>query len=236
MSVEYIGHNGVDGMCFGLSSTEKIAFLGATPVARQASTTDLKDLLVTMGLLVDSGATPLNLDGGALTSSTLAVTDITVSNDLTISDAGNVILAATTGTQIGTATTQKVAFLGATPVARQASTADLKDTMVAFGFIADSGATPLNLDAGNLTCSNVTATNIGCGNDLTITDAGNIILATTTGTQIGTATTQKLGFYGTTPAVQQTGAVAATDAATAVTAVNALRTALNNLGLTTTET
>jgi hypothetical protein len=46
----------------------------------------------------------------------------------------------------------------------------------------------------------------------------NIVTDTTTGTDIGTATTQKVGFYGVTPVVQQTGNVC---------------TALNALGLTT---
>lgn len=137
------------------------------------------------------------------------------------------------GACFGSSSTEKIAFLGATPVARQGSTTDLKDLLVTFGLLVDSGATPLNLDAGNLTCSNITATNITCSNDLTISDAGNVILAATTGTIIGTATTQKLGFYNTTPVVQQTGAATATDAATAITAVNTIRTALNNLGLTT---
>jgi hypothetical protein len=46
-------------------------------------------------------------------------------------------------------------------------------------------------------------------NDLTISDTRNIILATTTGTKIGTATTQKLAFYGSTPVSQLTTAVSA---------------------------
>lgn len=37
----------------------------------------------------------------------------------------------------------------------------------------------------------------------TLTDGANIALGTTTGTQIGTATTQKLAFFGATPVVQQ---------------------------------
>lgn len=51
---------------------------------------------------------------------------------------------------------------------------------------------------------------------LTMTDATNIVLDTTTGTKIGTATTQKLAFYNSTPIVQPTGDVV---------------TALQNLGL-----
>lgn len=56
---------------------------------------------------------------------------------------------------------------------------------------------------------------------LTMTDATNIVLDTTTGTKIGTATSQKLAFYNSTPIVKPTGDVA---------------TALSNLGLVATPT
>lgn len=66
----------------------------------------------------------------------------------------------------------------------------------------------------------------------TFTDAKNMAFGTTTGTKIGTATTQKIGFFNKTPVVQPSGTpAAATDLATAVTLVNALRTSLLNLGL-----
>ncbi len=55
------------------------------------------------------------------------------------------------------------------------------------------------------------------------------------GTQIGRSD-DKLGFFGATTVVQQTGAAAGTDAATTQTLANALRTACNNLGITTTVT
>lgn len=38
MAVEYIGKNAPDGMVFGLTSSEKIAFFGATPVVQVAMT------------------------------------------------------------------------------------------------------------------------------------------------------------------------------------------------------
>ena len=38
MAVEYIGGNGPDGMCLGLSATEKVGFFGATPVVQVAMT------------------------------------------------------------------------------------------------------------------------------------------------------------------------------------------------------
>lgn len=51
------------------------------------------------------------------------------------------------------------------------------------------------------------------------------------GCQIGGAATDKIGFFGATPVVQQTTVAAATDAATVITTANACRTALRNLGL-----
>lgn len=49
MSVEYIGHNGPDGCCIGLSATEKVAFYGTTPVVQQstaATATDAATVIV----------------------------------------------------------------------------------------------------------------------------------------------------------------------------------------------
>ena len=81
-----------------------------------------------------------------------------------------------------------------------------------------------------------------------ILEGRNIQTGRATGTEIGTATDQKIGFYGKTPVVQQTGiaeqkvdytagdldteaeVIAAFN--TTNTAINVLRTALNNLGIT----
>ena len=62
-------------------------------------------------------------------------------------------------------------------------------------------------------------------------DTQNISTDTTTGTKIGTATTQKIGFFNATPAVQPTAVANATDAATVITQLNALLTRLRTLGL-----
>jgi hypothetical protein len=53
----------------------------------------------------------------------------------------------------------------------------------------------------------------------------------TDGCQIGGAATDKVGFFGATPVVQQTTVAAATDATTVIVTANACRTALRNLGL-----
>ncbi len=70
-----------------------------------------------------------------------------------------------------------------------------------------------------------------CGS---FTDGVNLSLGTTTGTQIGTAANQKLGFFGTTPVVQQTlGAATAgsTWTSTEQGMLNRLYSAMRALGL-----
>ena len=51
------------------------------------------------------------------------------------------------------------------------------------------------------------------------------------GAQIGSSATEKVGFFGATPVVQQATVAGATDATTVITTANACRTALRNLGL-----
>lgn len=133
------------------------------------------------------------------------------------------------GTRLGTTSTDLIAFLGATPVARRASTTDLKDLLVTFGFLTDSGATPLNLDGGSVTASSLTVTNFAA--DFKLLDTVDIALATTTGTKIGTTTTQKLGFYNTTPVVQPTHAnqAAAANGTTTTATTTNLDTGLTNV-------
>ena len=64
-----------------------------------------------------------------------------------------------------------------------------------------------------------------------ISDGLNLSLGATSGTKIGTATTQKLGFYNATPVVQGASVADATDAATAITQLNALISRIEALGL-----
>lgn len=74
-----------------------------------------------------------------------------------------------------------------------------------------------------------------------ILNGQNIIVGQANGTKIATSATQKLGFFGKTPIIQ-VGAISApntqgatysqTDVQSIVTAVNAIRVALTNLGLT----
>lgn len=52
-----------------------------------------------------------------------------------------------------------------------------------------------------------------------------------TGLVIGASATEKVGFFGATPVVQQATVAAATDATTVITTANACRTALRNIGI-----
>lgn len=56
------------------SASSTIGFFGTTAAAKTNSTTDIKDSLVTYGLITDLGATPLNLDGGTLTAGVVSTT------------------------------------------------------------------------------------------------------------------------------------------------------------------
>lgn len=99
------------------------------------------------------------------------------------------------GYTIGTASTQKVGFFGATPVDQPGATEKLNEALSTLGLRATGAAAPL--DSGTIT----------------LAEAANIVVGTTTGTKIGTATSQKLGFYNATPVIQPAaagqGAVAA---------------------------
>ena len=66
---------------------------------------------------------------------------------------------------------------------------------------------------------------------LTLADAATLAVGTSTGSKIATATTQKLGFWNATPAVQPTAVADATDAASVITQLNALLSRLRTIGL-----
>jgi hypothetical protein len=88
-----------------------------------------------------------------------------------------------------------------------------------FSVTADGSASPTE------------ALRISSNRAITVSDGGNVVLGTTTGTKIGTATTQKIGFYNATPVVQPAAVADATDAATAISQLNALLAHMRTLGL-----
>ena len=134
-----------------------IGFFGITAAARAGATDDIKDALTTYGLLQGTSATPLNLDGGALT-----VAAASISGDITH-----------TGTNVG--------FYSATPVNQPGATEDIKDALTTIGLLQGTSATPLDLDGGTLTAATATITTIVISGD-SITDFAGTGLDASTGT------------------------------------------------------
>lgn len=85
------------------SSTALVGFFGATAATKTGNTNDIKDSLVSYGLVTDGGATPLNLDSGALTCGAL-----TAVGTININSSGAAVTTIGTGgtgaTNIGNAT------------------------------------------------------------------------------------------------------------------------------------
>ena len=109
------------GIKLGVATNNKIGFFNATPVTQRVATADIRQSLIDLGFIATGGATPLNLNGGALVATgnnTLGAT--LISGAVSMSDV-NFVFSTGTGTTIATGTNQKLAFYGAVPVVQQAS-------------------------------------------------------------------------------------------------------------------
>lgn len=115
----------------------------------------------------------------------------TIATSLTLS-AANLITDTTTGTKIGTATNQKLAFFNSTPIVQVGATIDLGVVLSNLGLRAAGTAYTITT-SGAVTLTGALAFN-----------ATSIATDTTTGLKIGTGTTQKLGFFNSTPIVKGT--------------------------------
>lgn len=164
----------VTGSKIGTSTSEKLGFYGTTPTAQIAGATDVLAGLVTQGLRAASSNPPLNLGTGALTAGTTSVGALTstsiagtgtvaLTGALTVTDAVNFAVGSTTGTKIGTATSQKLGFFNATPVVQEAGTNDVLASLVTLGLRAASSNPPLNLGTGTFTCGSMSQTPTATG-------------------------------------------------------------------------
>lgn len=152
------------------ASLVKLGFFGVSAVVKPVGTTDLRTSLINLGLYTGGGATPLNLNGGALTVGSIAATGtVALTGDMTISDGINIVLNTTTGTKIGTATSQKLGFFNATPVVQEAGSNDVLASLVTLGLRAASSNPPLNLGSGTLTAG------IGTFSGLATMNAGGLL-------------------------------------------------------------
>lgn len=74
---------------------------------------------------------------------------ITFSDDLIIADAKNVQINTSTGTKIGTGTTQKLGFWNATPIVQPANTVAIDDVLINSGLRASGGSANFSLKITN---------------------------------------------------------------------------------------
>ena len=145
------------------TATGLIGFYGATAIVKPISTTDLRTALINLGLYTTGGASPLNLNGGALTAAGISGTTLTSTSTTSIATTGAV--AANIGNASGT-----VGFFGATAVAKPAATDDLRTALINLGLYTTGGASPLNLNGGTLTAGVVSsAATVTAGTTITAT-------------------------------------------------------------------
>jgi hypothetical protein len=143
----------------------------------------------------------------------------TLYGSLTFDDAANVVAGTTTGTKIGTATSQKLGFFNATPIVQPSSTTDLRTALINLGLYATGGATPLNLNGGALTAQTATLSGLTLGSVVYAGTAG--LLSQDNSNFFWDATNHRLGIGTTSPATPLH--VLATDSATAAATVLSTR-------------
>ena len=176
------------GNKIGTTTLQKIGFYGNTPITRPDNT-GIINALSSIGL-IGSGVT---LNVGAIT---FPAVDLSSATTLTIYDGVVISAGSTTGLRIGANTSQRLAFYGNTATA-QPSGVGVISALVNLGLISSS----VTLNVGSITFSSIDLSS----NPIVITDAFNIRTGVTAGTKFGTTTSDKIGFYNTTPIVQPTG-------------------------------
>jgi spore coat polysaccharide biosynthesis protein SpsF (cytidylyltransferase family) len=201
------------GTKFGTATNQKIGFYNATPIVQPsgAALTALSNLgLIASPTLTESDITNLVADLAAKAPILSPTFTGTVTLPAVIhTDATNIAFGTTTGTKIGTATNQKIAFYNATPIVQPSGNISIALSnlgLIASPTIAEGDVTNLTADLlAKAPLASPTFTGTVTLPAVTIGDGSNVALGTTTGTKVGTATTQKLGFYNATPIVKPTG-------------------------------
>jgi hypothetical protein len=143
-------------------------------------------------LPVAKGGTGATANTG--TGSNVLATGPTLSG-VTITDATDIVLGTTTGTKIGTATTQKLAFFNNTPISKQSATIEIGMVLSNYGLrtggntypITTSGTTTLS---GSVILTGATITNTGT---LTLPTVTSTVISKITGTTTSSATPSPTG-------------------------------------------
>lgn len=120
-----------------------VGFFGVTPTTRPGATADIKDALTLLGLLQGTSATPLNLDGGALTAGAILGSSVNSSGALGASglmtaNAGFQHLASTLLFWAGTGYASKPTVSGSR--GGNAALASLLTVLATYGLITDGSS------------------------------------------------------------------------------------------------
>jgi hypothetical protein len=119
---------------------------GGTGTYTISQTQTVASTTITAGVEAFRVGTEKGADGGTARDMELQTDGTTrltfgAAGGLTVTDANDIALGTTTGTKIGTATTQKLGFYNATPVVQPAAVADLATTFTANPVTADGSIT-----------------------------------------------------------------------------------------------
>jgi hypothetical protein len=99
-------------------------------------------------------------------------TRVLTPEQMKLADGATIQVGTTTGTKLGTATTQKLGFFNATPVVQPGNTTDLRQALIDLGLYAGGGITPLNLAGGSLVAGTVSVFKDGGLASLSLTSYG----------------------------------------------------------------
>ena len=169
-----------------VSRISDVGFYGTTPISKPAST-NVVSALVNLGLIANT--VTLNEQGGSFPTVALTGSAITVTDNIPF------VFGTTSGSKLGTTTSQKLSFFGSTAIVQPASN-NVVSALVNLGLIAAS--VTLGVTNNSITFPTVALT----GSAITVTDNIPFVFGTANGSKFGTATGQKISFYNSTPIVQ----------------------------------
>lgn len=112
----YLGVTTLGSFQDALAGLDTLTFDGATGVNEIVIPTNLADALSIESSAGDIIVIDTTTGAVSITITTSAAAGLVLAGHVTMGDAKNIILNTTTGTKIGTATTQKLGFFNATPV------------------------------------------------------------------------------------------------------------------------
>lgn len=135
MSAANIITDTTTGMKIGTATSQKLGFFNATPIVQVGATIDLGVVLSNLGLRAAGTAYTITTSGAVILTGAVQMNATTLATDTT------------TGLQIGTSSTQKLSFFGATRIVQPGATVDLATVLSNLGLRASGTAFPLTTTA-----------------------------------------------------------------------------------------